>query len=84
MNIAKNFLTLIFGCLIAVVSHAQSPGQPVTPKQFFPSDIVNVYSPDDKGWVITNAASNGIGFGKRGTENNETYGAQVVFLNNHR
>lgn len=80
MSIAKILFTLISGCLIANVTHAQSLGQPVTPKQLFPSNFVNVYSPDDEGWVITGSASNGISFGKRGAENNETYGAQVIIF----
>ncbi len=80
MTIAKNIFTLIFGCLIANIIHAQSLGQPVTPKQLFPSNTLNVYSPDDKGWIITGVASNGISFGKRGAENNETYGAQVIIF----
>jgi hypothetical protein len=80
MSIAKIIFALISGCLIANVTHAQSLGQSVTPKQLFPSNILNVYSPNDKGWVITGAASNGISFGKRGAENNETYGAQVIIF----
>lgn len=79
MTTAKNIFAMIFSCLIATAIHAQSPGQPVTPKQLFPSNILNVYSPDDKGWVITGVARNGISFGKKGPENNQTYGAQVIF-----
>lgn len=72
--------TLIFGFLIFSVGHAQSSGQAVTPKQLFPSSILNVYSPDSEGWVVTGSASNGISFGKRGAESNETYGAQVIIF----
>jgi len=80
MTIANKILLLIIGCLIASVGHAQSSGQAVTPKQLFPSSILNVYSPDSEGWVITGAASNGIAFGKGGANSNETYGAQVVIF----
>jgi hypothetical protein len=80
MTTVKNIFAIIFGCLIASGVHAQSPGQPVTPMQLFPSSILNIYSPNDKGWVVTSAARNGISFGKKGTENNETYGAQVIFF----
>jgi len=80
MTIANKILLLIIGCLIASVGHAQSSGQAVTPKQLFPSSILNVYSPDSEGWVITGAASNGIAFGKRGANSNETYGAQLVIF----
>ena len=80
MTIVKNVFAMMFGCVVATAIHAQSQGQSVTPKQFFPSNILNVYSPDDKGWIITGAARNGISFGKKGTETNETYGAQVIFF----
>jgi len=80
MTIPKRIVSLILGGLIAGLTHAQSPGQPVTPKQLFPSSILNVYAPDSDGWVITGAASNGISFGKRGAESGETYGAQVVIF----
>lgn len=59
---------------------AHAPGQPVTPKQRFPNDLLNVYSPDSEGWVVTGAGMNGIELGKRGRESGETYGAQVVFF----
>lgn len=65
---------------MALAAYAQSPGQPVSPKQPFPSALLNVYSPDAEGWVITGAGRNGIAFGKRGAEANETYGAQVIFF----
>jgi hypothetical protein len=64
----------------AFAAHAQSPGQPVTPKQQFPSGLLNVYSPDSEGWVLTGAGINGIAFGKRGSESSETYGAQVIIF----
>src|SRR5207244_1005584 len=57
-----------------------SPGQAVTPKQQFPSSLLNVYSPDSEGWIVTNTGQNGIAFGKRGNEANETYGAQVIIF----
>ena len=65
---------------VQFAAHAQSPGQPVMPKQQFPNDLLSVYSPDSEGWVVTGAGSNGIAFGKRGTEQNETYGAQVIIF----
>ena len=77
MTITIKILFLTLGLLIAGFVHAQSPGQPVTPKQLFPSSILNVFSPDSEGWVITGAASNGIGFAKRGAESDASYGAQV-------
>ena len=76
----KSIFSLLIGYLFAVAAHAQSPGQPVTPKQQFPNDLLNVYSPDSDGWVVTGAGRNGIAFGKRGTEQNETYGAQVIIF----
>ncbi len=80
MTITMKTFSLILGCLITNVVQAQSPGQAVAPKQLFPSSILNIYSPDSEGWVITGAASNGISFGKRGAESNETYGAQVIIF----
>lgn len=80
MTISKRSFSLLFCCLITGTAHAQSPGQPVTQRQLFPSSILNVYSPDSEGWVVTGAASNGISFGKRGIESNETYGAQVIIF----
>ena len=80
MTISKSFLLLLLACLVAGAAYAQSPGQPVTKKQLFPSDILNVYSPDSEGWVVTGSANNGISFGKRAPESNETYGAQAVIF----
>jgi len=68
---------LVAGLFLAA-AHAQSPGQPVRPKQAFPSSVLNVYSPDADGWVIAGFGGNGISFGKRGSAANETYGAQVI------
>lgn len=80
MTISKNSFLLLFGFLITGATHAQSPGQPVTQRQLFPSSILNVYSPDSEGWVVTGVASNGISFGKRAIESNETYGAQAIIF----
>jgi hypothetical protein len=80
MTIPKKITSLILGSLICSVVCAQSPGEPVTPKQFFPSSILNVYAPDSEGWVLAGAGRNGISFGKRGAESGETYGAQVIFF----
>ena len=74
----QNVLFVLMGCLLTVATHAQSPGQPVTPKQQFPNDLLNVHSPDSEGWVVTGVGRNGIAFAKRGTEPNETYGAQII------
>jgi hypothetical protein len=71
---------LFIGCLFAFAAYAQSSGQPVTPKQQFPNDLLSVYSPNSEGWVITGVGRNGIAFGKRGAEQNETYGAQVIIF----
>jgi hypothetical protein len=79
MSLGKS-LSLVLNCFLISVVHAQSPGEPVTAKQLFPSDTLNVHSPASEGWVITGAASNGIAFGKRGTSNSETYGAQVIIF----
>lgn len=68
---------LVAGLFLAA-AHAQSPGQPVRPRQAFPSSVLNVYSPDAEGWVIAGFGGNGISFGKRGSAANETYGAQVI------
>lgn len=73
-------LPLILLCLSTNVAHAQSAGQPVPPKQLFPSSILNIHSPDTEGWIITGAARNGIMFGKRGGDINETYGAQAIIF----
>lgn len=80
MTISKKIVILILGSLISIVVNAQSPGRPVTPKQLFPSSILNVYAPDSEAWVVTGAGSNGISFGKRGVESSETYGAQVIIF----
>ena len=71
---------VLLGCLWGLAAYAQSPGQLVTPKQHFPSPILSVYSPDAEGWVVTGAGRNGIAFGRRGNERNETYGAQVIIF----
>lgn len=63
-----------------MAARAQSPGQPVTPKQQFRSPLVDVYAPDSAGWIVTGTGTNGIAFGKRGNEPNETYGAQVIIF----
>ncbi|MEW6562362.1 MAG: hypothetical protein AB1400_03940 [Pseudomonadota bacterium] len=76
----KKALVLMVGCLFANIGYAQSAGQAVTPKQFFPSGILNVYSPASEGWLITGAGRNGIAFGKRGVESSETYGAQAIIF----
>jgi hypothetical protein len=76
----ENFLCILVGCLLTAAANAQSSGQPVTPKQQFPNDLLNVYAPDSEGWVVTGAGRNGIAFGKRGTEPNETYGAQIILF----
>jgi len=75
-----NILLLFMSCFLALAARAQSPGQPVTPKQQFPSGLLNVYSPDSEGWIVTGAGRNGIAFAKRGNESNETYGAQVIIF----
>ena len=80
MTISKKIISLILGSLISSVVNAQSPGRQVTPKQFFPSSILNVYAPDSEGWVVTGAGSNGISFGKRGAESGGTYGAQAIIF----
>ena len=80
MTISKKIVSLILGSLIGSAVNAQSPGRPVTPKQLFPSSILNVYAPDSEGWVVTGAGSNGISFGKKGAKSGETYGAQVIFF----
>jgi hypothetical protein len=64
--------------LLLAAAHAQAPGQPVRPKQAFPSSVLNVYSPDSEGWVIAGFGGNGISFARRGSETNETYAAQVI------
>jgi len=80
MTISRKIVSLILGSLIGSAVNAQSPGRPVTPKQLFPSSILNVYAPDSEGWVVTGAGSNGISFGKKGAKSGETYGAQVIFF----
>ena len=80
MHIAKKIAFLILSALISSAVNAQSPRQPVAPKQLFSSSILNVYAPDSVGWVVTGAGSNGISFGKRGAESDETYGAQVIIF----
>ena len=80
MTITKKIFALVLGSLISNVVNAQSPGQPVTPKQLFPSNILNVYAPDSEGWIVTGVGNNGISFGKRGSEIGETYGAQVIIF----
>jgi hypothetical protein len=77
-NLPGILLASLFAGLFLAAAHAQSPGQPVRPKQAFPSGILNVYSPDSEGWVIAGFGGNGISFAKRGSERNETYAAQVI------
>jgi hypothetical protein len=75
-----NILYVLIGCLLAIAAHAQSPGQPLTPKQQFPNELLNVHSPDSEGWIVTGTGRNGVAFAKRGTEPNETYAAQVIIF----
>ena len=80
MTISKSFLLLLFSCLVTGGAYAQSPGQPVTQRQLFPSDVLNVHSPNSEGWIVTGFANNGISFGKRAPESNETYGTQAIIF----
>jgi len=80
MRYLQRLPCFLAGSLVALATHAQSPGEVVTPKQAFTNALLNIYSPDSDGWVVTGAGGNGIAFGKRGSEANETYGAQVVTL----
>jgi len=70
----------MLGILISSVANAQLLEWPVTPKQFFPSNILNVHAPDSEGWVINGVGRNGIAFSKRGAESSETYAAHVVIF----
>jgi len=79
---ACGFLFIV--CFLVLPAHGQSAGQGVTPKQQFPSDLINVYSPHSEGWVVTGTGRNGIAFGKRGSGSNETYGAQVIIFEMER
>jgi hypothetical protein len=76
----RRLAVLVVACSLAVGALAQSPGQPVTPRQAFPSGLLNVYAPDSEGWVITGAGRNGIAFARRGSESDETHGAQVILF----
>jgi hypothetical protein len=80
MTLPQKIASLIFAGLISACAYAQTPGQPVKPKQLFPGDVLNVYSPDAEGWIITGMAKNGIGFGKRGAASGETYAAQAIIF----
>lgn len=64
--------------LSAGLACAQAQPQPLEPKHLFSSPVLNFYSPDEAGWMVTGAARNGIALGKRGTGTNETFGAQAV------
>jgi hypothetical protein len=77
---SPKLVLLILGGFLVFAAYAQSPGQPVAPKQPFPSRILNVYAPDSEGWIITGAGRNGIAFAKRGAESSETYGAQSIIF----
>ena len=80
MTKLKNIILLLLTCTFVFSAHAQSSGQPVTAKQYFPSEFLNVYSPDSECWVVTGVGGNGMAFGKRGVEKNETYGAQAILF----
>jgi hypothetical protein len=71
---------LLASGIISLPALAQSPGQPVMPKQRFPSEILEVHAPDSEGWVLAGSGRNGIAFAKRGAEPGETYGAQVILF----
>ena len=79
MKFFHAFCALLISCLVSA-THAQSPGQAVAPRQHFPSTLLNIYSPDAEGWIVTGGGRNGFAFGKRGSESNETYGAQVIIF----
>ena len=64
--------------LACAQAQPQSQPQPLEPKHLFSSSVLNFYSPDEAGWQVTGAARNGIALGKRGSGNNETFGAQAV------
>lgn len=76
----KCLAPLLAGCILALPAHAQSPGQPVMPKQRFPSELLEVHAPDSEGWVLAGSGRNGIAFAKRGAEPGDTYGAQVIMF----
>lgn len=71
---------LLAGCILSLSVQAQSPGQPVMPKQRFPSELLDVHAPDSEGWVLAGSGRNGIAFAKRGVEPGDTYGAQVILF----
>lgn len=68
-------------CLLMTTSgQAQSPGQAVKPGQLFAGSLLNVHAPDSEGWLFAGAGNNGMAFARRGAEQNETYGAQIILF----
>lgn len=76
----KCLAPLLTSCILSFPAHAQSPGQPVIPKQRFPSGLLEVQAPDSEGWILAGSGRNGIAFAKRGVEPGDTYGAQVIIF----
>jgi hypothetical protein len=76
------FVTLAFiaGCHTTDTAKAYRPGQSVEKKHLFSSEILNVYSPNSEGWMITGLAANGMSFARKGAEIPATYGAQAVIF----
>ena len=73
-------LAFVLCVLMTATVHAQSPGQSVKPGQLFAGSLLNVHSPDSEGWLFAGAGNNGMAFARRGAEQNETYGAQIILF----
>jgi hypothetical protein len=82
----RTLLKLMFAlcALVAMPARAEEEahlGRPVKPGQLFASRLLNVHAPDAEGWILAGVGDNGIGFARRGTDRDETYGAQIVLFN---
>ncbi len=84
MRAINNPSLTLAACLFSFVfvghGYAQTLGQQLSPKQLFPSSVLNIYSPDSGGWVLSGVARNGVSFAKGGIGANETYGAQAILF----
>ena len=53
----------------------------VSPSQQFEGGYINVTAPNSDGWQLIQSSGSGMGFGKRGPDAKESFGAQVLRFN---
>lgn len=81
-NITNKFILLIFVSLI-LASCATAPSQapkPVPAGYLYKGGYINVRVPNSDGWNLVSSSSAGMEFTRSGTEQGESFGAQVLMF----